>query len=177
MLARLTAAKSFSPDFDRLLVIPERPAAIAEADVALQKAVAARQAGQQRHVEAGQRLALQPLGQPPKITQHDVDAIGAELEPLFAAEAEARAHRDELVQAYDATILPALVGPFNAYRDAIAAALDQLDGLLAEGVKFRARAKYAGVDLNRLGYLPGCIPPMIERLDLVRKVFAHGNRT
>lgn len=175
MLARLQ--KPTATDFEKVLAIPERPAAIGEAETALQEAAAARQEGQRRHIEAGQCLAAQPLGQPPKITQHDVDAIGAELDPLFAAEAEARARRDEAIAAYDAALAPALAEPIRQYRDAIAAALDHLDALFAEGLRFNARAKSAGVDLKRFGHLPGCIPPLTQHLDMVRKVFNHANRT
>ncbi|ESY37891.1 hypothetical protein X747_24820 [Mesorhizobium sp. LNJC384A00] len=175
MLARLKSSPA--PNFEKLLAVPAKPAAIGEAEQALQEASSARQAGQSRHVEAGQRLASQRLGEPPKITQHDVDAIGAELEPLFAAEAEAKARRDQAVAAYEATLAPALAEPLRQYRDAIAAALDNLDALFAEGLRFKAKATLAGVDLKRISHLPGCIPPLMQHLEMVRKVFNHANRT
>ena len=175
MLARLS--KPATTDFEKVLVIPDRPAAIGEAEATLQGAAAARQAAQRRHIEAGQRLAAQRLGEPPVISQREVDDIGAELQPLFAAEAEARAHRDQVVQEYEAGLAPALVEPLRRYRDAIAGALDHLDALFAEGLRFNARAKYAGVDLKRFGHLPGCVPPLVQHLEMVRKVFNHANRT
>ncbi|SJM34004.1 hypothetical protein [Mesorhizobium delmotii] len=111
------------------------------------------------------------------ISQHDVDDIGAELQPLFAAEAEAKARRDQAVQEYEAGLVPALAEPLRQYRDAIAEALDHLDALFADGMRFNARAKYAGVDLKRFGHLPGCVPPLMQHLEMVRKVFNHANRT
>ena len=136
-----------------------------------------RQEAQRRHIEAGQRLAAQRLGDPPTITQHDVDDIGAELQPLFAAEAEARARRDQILQENEAGLAPALVEPLRQYRDAIAGALDHLDALFVEGLRFNARAKNAGVDLKRFGHLPGCIPPLTQHLGMVRRIFNHANRT
>ena len=66
MLARL-ASKPSEPDFEKLLVVPQRPAAIAKAEEDLRKAVSAREAGQERHVAAGRRLAAQQLGRVPAV--------------------------------------------------------------------------------------------------------------
>lgn len=175
MLARLSA-KSAAPDYETLLVIPERPEAIAEAEEALRKTTAARQAGQQRHVEAGQRLAAQRLGQPIQITQAEVEQIGAELGPLFKAEAAAAAHRDEVLRAFEASVPQALAGPLSKYRDAIVEAMDEFEKLLGYGVAFKTKAAAAGLDLKRVSHLPGICQPMIERLDLVRKAFNHADR-
>lgn len=175
MLARLS--KSSAKNFDELLVIPERPAAIAEAEKVLQKAVAARQAGQQRHVEAGQRLASQRLGEPPTITAKEVDDLGFALTPLFAAENEAKARRDQIVDAFDASVAPAILGPCTAYRAAIGEALDNLETLLGFGIAFKARATAAGLDLSKISRIPGACPALIERLKLVRAVLDHADRS
>ncbi|RUT88131.1 MULTISPECIES: hypothetical protein [unclassified Mesorhizobium] len=176
MLARLSSKPS-APDFDRLLVIPERPASIDEAEQALQKAAQARQEGQRRHIEAGQRLASQRLGEPPTITAKEVDDFGFELAPLFAAENEARGHRDQIVEAFDASIAPAILAPLKDYRAAIGEALDNLEALLGHGVVFKTKATAAGFDLSKISRLPGACPALIERLKLVRAVLDHADRT
>lgn len=173
MLARL---KSAEPDFDKLLVIPAKPASIAAAEQAYQEAVAARQAGQQRHVEAGQRLAAQKLGTVPEITAKEVDDLGLKLAPLFAAEAKAKAKRDLELQAFEASIGPALVEPIGKLRNEIDDAIDHLEALLGHGAAFRARAAAAGFDLAKVSRLPGICAPTIERLGLVRAALKHADR-
>ncbi|TGS15905.1 hypothetical protein EN852_009740 [Mesorhizobium sp. M2E.F.Ca.ET.209.01.1.1] len=172
MLARLKAAE---PDFDRLLTIPEKPASIAAAEQAYQDAVAARQEGQQRHVEAGRRLAAQQLGQPPQISSADVEAIGRELAPLFEAEAVAKAKRDEENQAYQASLGSALEEPLRLYREAVDQALGRLENLLTYGPSFREKTKQAGIDINRFSTLPGVCPQLWERLNYVRVAFDRTN--
>ncbi|MBM2711671.1 hypothetical protein JQK88_10475 [Mesorhizobium caraganae] len=174
MLARVKSSPA--PDFESLLQIPERPAAIGEAEAALQKAMQARQEGQRRHIEAGERLAAQRLGEPPTITAKEVDDLGFALAPLFAAENEARVQRDQIVEAFDASIAPAILGPCKEYRAAIGEALDNLETLLGHGVAFKARATAAGLDLSKISRLPGACPALIERLKLVRAVLDHADR-
>ncbi|RWA62125.1 hypothetical protein [Mesorhizobium sp.] len=174
MLARLKPASQ--PDFATLLTLPEKPASIAEAEAALRKAVAAREEGQARHIEAGRKLANQPLGQPPTIRQRDVDEIGALLQPLFDAEKQAKARRDEEVQEFEASIGPALVEPIGKLRTAIDEAIDNLEALLGHGAAFRARAAAAGFDLAKVSRLPGICAPTIERLGLVRAALKHADR-
>ncbi|RWF32423.1 hypothetical protein [Mesorhizobium sp.] len=174
MLARLKPASQ--PDFATLLTLPEKPASIAEAEAALRKTVAAREEGQARHIEAGRKLANQPLGQPPQITAKEVDEIGAELAPLFAAEAKAKATRDLELQAFEASIGPALVEPIGKLRTAIDEAIDHLESLLGHGAAFRARAEAAGFDLAKVSRLPGICAPTIERLGLVRAALKHADR-
>ncbi|SDA40259.1 hypothetical protein [Mesorhizobium qingshengii] len=172
MLARLKSSPT--PDFESLLQIPERPAAIAEAEKALQAAIADREAGQRRHVEAGHLLHNQPLGQPPKIRHAEVEELGLALAPLFEAEAAAKARRDETVRAYEASIGPALEGPIKQLRDAIDEAVDNLEALLDHGAKFKARS--GTFDLAKISRLPGVCAPAIERLRLVRAALDHANR-
>lgn len=169
MLARLKSSPA--PDFEKLLVLPERPASIAEAEEALQKAVAAREEGQARHIEAGRRLANQPLGQPPTITHAEVEALGNALKPLFAAEAEAKVHRDEEVQIFESSIGPALVEPLAAYRQAVEQALDNLEAILRQGQSFAAKARAARFDLRQHSRLPGTAELMLDRLAFVRQPF------
>ncbi|OBQ94162.1 hypothetical protein [Mesorhizobium sp. AA23] len=169
MLSRTKAPTS--PDFSKSLVIPERSASIAKAEEALQKAVAAREEGQARHIEAGRRLANQPLGQPPTISQRDVDEIGATLQPLFDAEKEARAVRDEEVRLFEMSIGPSLAEPLAAYRQAVGEALDTLEGLLRQGAAFAAKARQARFDLKPHSRLPGVAEQMGDRLQFVRQPF------
>ncbi|PAP92155.1 hypothetical protein [Mesorhizobium wenxiniae] len=172
MLARLT--KPTAIDFEKILVIPERPAAVGEAEAALQEAAAARQAGQRRHIEAGQRLASQRLGEPPAITAKEVDDLGFALAPLFEAETAAKAHRDQVLQAYESSIAPSLAGPIKQLRDAIEEAMGNLETVLNHGVSFKARA--GSFDLAKISKLPGICPHAIERLKLVRAALDHANR-
>ncbi|ESY72803.1 hypothetical protein X743_14960 [Mesorhizobium sp. LNHC252B00] len=166
MLARLTKP-STTAAFD--LVIPERPAAIAEANVALQQATVARQAEQHRHVEAGQQLAAQRLGEPITITQAEVEEIGAGLAPLFEAEEAAKTLRDDAMQAFQATIGPAVSPQLKAYRQAVSQTIADLEQLLKLGPEFKRKALLAGIDLNRIDRLPGFTPLLLERLDHLRK--------
>lgn len=169
MLSRTKAPTS--PDFSKSLVIPERPASIAQAEEALQKAVAAREEGQARHIEAGRRLANQPLGQPPTISQRDVDEIGATLQPLFDAEKEARAVRDEEVRLFEMSIGPSLAEPLAAYRQAVGEALDNLEALLRQGAGFAAKARAARFDLRPHSRLPAVSEQMLDRLAFVRQPY------
>ncbi|RWL47206.1 MAG: hypothetical protein EOR60_09590 [Mesorhizobium sp.] len=170
MLARVSKPSS-AVDFAQLLVVPQPPASIAAAEEALRKATSAREEGQQRHIEAGRRLANQPLGQPPQISQRDVDEIGATLQPLFDAEAKAKAYRDEQVQAFEQSIGPSLAEPLKQFRQAVGQALNDLEELLAQGAAFSAGARAARFDLSRIDKLPATCEHMRERLHLARSVF------
>ncbi|MER9733046.1 hypothetical protein [Mesorhizobium sp. M0217] len=172
MLARLKS--SAAPDFEKLLTVPAKPAAIAEVEAALRNATAAREEGQQRHIEAGRRLQHQPLGQPPTIRHAEVEELGLALEPLFKAEAAAKALRDEAVRAYEASIAPALAEPIKLLREAIEESIENLETLLGYGAAFRARA--GSLDLAKISRLPGVCAPAIERLRLVRAALQHADR-
>ncbi|RUX27245.1 hypothetical protein EOA13_21255 [Mesorhizobium sp. M7A.F.Ca.US.011.01.1.1] len=172
MLARLKSAPA--TDFEKLLVVPQRPPSIAEAEAALRNATAAREEGQQRHIEAGRRLQNQPLGQPPSITHAEVEELGQALAPLFEAEAAAKARRDEAVRAYEASIAPALAEPIAQLREAIEESIENLERLLGYGAAFRARA--GSLDLAKISRLPGVCAPAIERLRLVRAALQHADR-
>ncbi|RVC80210.1 hypothetical protein EN745_13630 [Mesorhizobium sp. M4A.F.Ca.ET.022.05.2.1] len=174
MLARLKPAAP--PNFATLLTLPEKPASIAEAEEALRIATAARQEAQGRHIEAGRQYFNQVAGQPPRITAKEVDEIGATLQPLFDAESNARARRDEEIQAFEASIGPTVLEPIGRLRTAIDEAIDHLETLLGHGAAFRARAVAAGVDLSKISRLPGICAPTIERLGLVRAALKHADR-
>lgn len=161
-------------DFEKLLVVPQRPASIAEAEAALRNATAAREEGQQRHIEAGRRLQNQPLGQPPAIRHAEVEELGLALEPLFQAEASAKARRDEAVRAYEASIAPALAEPIKLLREAIEESIENLETLLGHGAAFKARA--GSLDLAKISRLPGVCAAAIERLRLVRAALQHADR-
>lgn len=170
MLARLTAKPSI-PNFEKLLIVPQRPAAIAEAEEELRKAIAAREAGQEQHVAAGRRLAAQQLGRVPEITAAEVEAIGVSLAPLFETEAAARARRDDVVREFEESIGPSLSGPLQQYRQAVGQAISDLEELLAQGTAFHAKAKTDGFNLGSVDKLPGVCAHLQERLNLVRTVF------
>ncbi|TIR98947.1 MAG: hypothetical protein E5X19_04990 [Mesorhizobium sp.] len=154
-----------------MLVVPERPSSIAEAEEALRIATAAREQGQARHIEAGRRLQNQPLGQPPTITHAEVEALGNALTPLFDAEAAARAHRDEEVKIFEMSIGPTLAEPLAAYRQAVEQALDNLEAVLRQGQNFAAKARQARFDLKPHSRLPGVAEQMADRLGFVRQPF------
>ncbi|TIN38833.1 MAG: hypothetical protein E5Y10_24950 [Mesorhizobium sp.] len=154
-----------------MIVVPQPPAAIAEAEEVHRKAAAALQEGQQCHIEAGRRLAAQQLGRVPEITAQEVEAIGLALTPLFEAEQAARARRDEIVQAFRDSIGPALTQPLQEYRQAVSKAIADLERLLAQGTGVHAKAKAAGFDLGQIDKLPGFAAHLGERLNLVRTVF------
>lgn len=169
MLARLKSSPA--PDFDKLLVVPQKPATIAEAEEAFRKATTAREEGQQRHIEAGRRLQNQPLGQPPTIRHADVEELGLALEPLFEAEAIAKARRDEEVAMFEQSIGPSLDEPLREYRQAVDRALTDLETLLRQGASFAAKARQARFELKEFSRLPGTCELMLDRVDFVRKAF------
>jgi hypothetical protein len=152
-------------------VLPERPASIAQAEEALQNAVAAREEGQARHIEASRRLANQPLGQPPTITHAEVEALGNALKPLFAAEAEAKVHRDEEVKIFEQSIGPSLAEPLAAYRQAVEQAMGNFEAILRQGSNFAAKARQARFDLKPHSRLPAMSELMLERLAFVKAAF------
>jgi hypothetical protein len=172
MLARTpkaTTKPKTVEDFETSLRVPDRPATIAAADEAWRRAVANREAGQARHVEAGQQYRSQRLGQPPALTQRDVDELGEALRELFAAEAQAAEVKDAARAGYAADVTAALVDPLAAYKDAVADSINALEELLAVGCKLHSAAVAARVTLPST--LPALAPRLVAQLQILRQLF------
>ena len=102
MLARLTTAKTSAPDFAALLRSQSgRPLSARQRQPSRRPPQPARKV-ERRRVEAGQRLASPALRSAANSLSTTLTPSAPQpVEPLFAAEAEARAHRDQLRRAYE----------------------------------------------------------------------------
>ncbi|WP_353642944.1 hypothetical protein [Mesorhizobium sp. WSM2239] len=172
MLETLTSQTELSwSAFYETLRIPEKPKAIRDADEALRAAAAARAQGQTRHIEAGQLLSQQKLGEAPAITQTAVDAVGAELATLIEAENAAHEVSRKARKAYADTVVADLEEPLRRYRDAIEGQITALEDLLAVGSVLRRDASAAGVRLP--SKLPELCPTLLGQLKTMRTLMAR----
>jgi hypothetical protein len=171
MLARLKQTDNAAPDTSlaEMLVLPRKPDLIREADIRWRAAVEARELAQEQHRAASVRYAQQKPGEQVEITRAEVDEFGKGIRPLQEAEDVAASARKQARDDYQAKVNAALSGPISDLHRDVAEKINDLEALLALGVKLNSEATAAGAKLP--GRLPAACGALIQHLMFFRGVF------
>src|SRR5690606_35591622 len=101
----------------------------------------------ERHRRAVAEYRAQQPGTVPTITAAEVDALGAAIAPLLAAEGEAQAACDQARADYRDEVIRTLSGPLREFEAEFVAILERAEQMAAEGARLHKAAGAAGVKL------------------------------
>lgn len=153
--------KSKLESYTDLLGVPPKPNTLIEAEQALRDAVAAREAGQVKHVEASRLLSRQVPGLAQQITTAQVDEIGQTLAALYSAEDAAIAAHEAEKEKYESETVARIVDGLSQLSAVIGERLNELDRLIDP-------AMIAGVEIRQSGILVRLPNTLIPRLGSLR---------
>ncbi|SDF15546.1 hypothetical protein [Thalassobaculum litoreum] len=150
--------KPAGEDYIDLLAVPPKPESLLKAEQALHGAVAAREAGQVKHVEAMRLLERQVAGQPQAITRAQADEIGQTLAGLYATEDDAQAALEAEAKAFEDATVARLLDGLEILADTVGERLNELDRLVDP-------ATVAAVEIRQRGFvLPNSLLPRLRDL-------------